>query len=233
MVRNDPQPLRRFRTEAEAAATLNHPHIATIHSIEEANDQVFIVMEHVDGLTLSERIPNGGLDTHQFLDWFIPLADALSHAHGHGRIHRDLKPANLMIRQDGTPKILDFGLARIVEPAQDVAASDSAQVVDSEAPTITMTTEEQGMVNPTQGDQLVGTPLYMSPEQAGQKEIDHRTDLFSFGVVMYEALTGRRPFQGETLAAKIGSILKEEPQPIRALKPDAPYMLEWLITVIV
>ncbi len=150
MVRNDPERLRRFRTEAEAAATLNHPHIATIHSIEEADGQVFIVMEHVDGLPLSERIPNSGLDTHQFLDWFIPLADALSHAHDHGRIHRDLKPANLMIRQDGTPKILDFGLARIVEPAQDVVASDSAHTVDADAPTITMTAEEQGMANMTQ-----------------------------------------------------------------------------------
>jgi serine/threonine protein kinase len=112
-VRDDPERLRRFRTEAEAAAKLNHPNIATIYSIDEADGQTFIAMEYVDGKTLSDHIPDDGLDIDQFFEWFIPLTDALAHAHEHGRIHRDLKPGNIMVAANGTPKILDFGLARI------------------------------------------------------------------------------------------------------------------------
>jgi serine/threonine protein kinase len=181
-VRSDPTRLRRFRTEAEAAAKLNHPNIATIYSIEEAEGQTFITMEYVDGET--QQISDDGLEVDQFFKWFIPLADALSHAHEHGRIHRDLKPANIMIREDGTPKILDFGLARI-ERGEPVP-------LDSDMPTMTMDEQPPSL---TQGKGFMGTPSYMSPEQIEGKKVDARTDLFSFGLVMYEALTGQRPFR--------------------------------------
>ena len=214
-VRSDPERLRRLRTEAEAAAKLNHLNIATIYSIEEAVGQTFITMEYVDGKTLSEHIPDDGIDTGQFFEWFLPLADALSHAHEHGRIHRDLKPANIMIREDGTPKILDFGLARI-ERGEPVS-------IDSDMPT--RTADDEVPISLTQGRGFMGTPSYMSPEQIEGKKVDARTDLFSFGVVMYESLTGERPFKGENIESIIGRILTEEPKAVTELRPVTPYTL--------
>ena len=219
-VRSDPESLRRFRVEAEAAAKLNHPNIATIYSIEEADDQTFIAMEYVDGKTLSEHIPSDGLDIDQFFDWFLPLTNALAHAHEHGRIHRDLKPGNIMIASNGTPKILDFGLARIERQGQDLSE------LDSDAPTMTMKAVERDMPpSLTQGRSFLGTPAYMSPEQIEGKKVDARTDLFSFGVVMYEAMTGQRPFKGDNIESIIGRILTEEPASITSLKPVTPYTL--------
>ena len=219
-VRDDPERLRRFRTEAEAAAKLNHPNIATIFSIEEADNpdgapQTFITMEHVNGKTLSEHIPSDGLEVDQFFEWFIRLTDALAHAHEHGRIHRDLKPGNIMIREDGVPIILDFGLATIEREGQDTE--------DAEAPTMTMGASE------TQGNSFLGTPAYMSPEQIEGKKVDARTDLFSLGVVMYEAIAGQRSFKGDTLASITGRILTEDPDAVSDLRPMTPHQLWWTI----
>jgi len=219
-VRHDPQRLARFRTEAEAAAKLNHPNVAQIHSIEEADDQLFITMEYVAGDTLKAHIPTDGLAVDQFFDWFIALADALAHAHEKGVTHRDIKPGNIMVTPEGIPKILDFGLARITR--DDVEPEE----MDSEAPTATL--DHEASPEPrslTQGRVFLGTPMYMSPEQAESKKVDARTDLFSFGVVMYEALTGQRPFQGETVESIVGRILTEEPKAVTALKPVTPYPL--------
>lgn len=220
-VRNDPERLARFRREALAAASLKHPNIATIYALEDIDDHTFIVMEYVEGETLSAHILPEGMSLDMFFATFIPLADALAHAHEHGRIHRDLKPGNIMIGGDGTPKILDFGLARILNGA-DVSE------IDSDAPTVTMKADApipEAPVSLTQGRQFLGTPAYMSPEQIERKKVDARSDLFSFGVVMYEAITGQRPFKGETIESIIGRILTEEPKPVSQLKPITPYTL--------
>ena len=226
-LRSDPERLARLRREAEAAAKLNHLNIATIYSIEEADGQTFITMEYVEGKTLSAHVPSDGMDLDTFFATFIPLADALAHAHGHGRIHRDLKPANIMIAEDGTPKILDFGLARITRPESEPVD------VDSQGPTVTMKEGEPLPEMPppsiTQGRAFMGTPAYMSPEQIETKQVDARTDLFSLGIVMYESLTGQRPFQGENIESIIGRILTEDPTAVTALKPITPHTLWWII----
>ena len=246
-LRKDPDRLARFRREAEAAGKLKHPNIATIHALEEAvpvdpgqddGDRhdvetqdlaslQFIVMEWVEGEPLSAHIPSDGMALDQFFTTFTPLADALAHAHGHGRIHRDLKPANIMIAEDGTPKILDFGLARIVQEGA------TSQSIDSDAPTITMKPGEPLPEMPppsiTQSRAFMGTPAYMSPEQIETRQVDARTDLFSLGIVMYESLTGQRPFKGENIESIIGRILTEEPTAVTALKPITPHTLWWTI----
>lgn len=215
-LRNDPERLARFRREAKAAASLQHPNIGTIFALEEVDDQLFIVMEYVDGQTLAEAIPEGGMDLDTFFSTFIPLADALAHAHEQGRIHRDIKPGNIMIAKDGTPKILDFGLARIM-PVEESS--------DPEAPTMTMKSDETDPSDMHEGPRLMGTPQYMSPEQAEGRELDHRTDIFSFGVVMYEALTGRKAFEGSSRTSLLGKIVNEQPIPVPELKPITPYLL--------
>ena len=226
-LRQDPERLARFRREAEAAGKLKHPNIATIHALEEADGVLFIVMEYVEGDSLKAHIPSDGMDLDTFFATFIPLADALSHAHGHGRIHRDLKPGNIMITEDGTPKILDFGLARIARPESDLVE------FDSDAPTLTMKPGEPLPETPpssiTQGRAFMGTPAYMSPEQIETKQVDHRTDLFSLGIVMYEALTGQRPFKGENVESIIGRILAEDPTAVTELKPITPHQLWWTV----
>ena len=203
-----PNYLQRFQIEAEAAATLNHPNVATIYSVEEFNDQPFITMEYVEGKTLDAMIPPGGLDVKTFLEWFTPVADALSHAHEKGIIHRDIKPSNIMITSEGVPKILDFGLAQI-----------ACESVSDNVSTLKM----------TYPGQIMGTPAYMSPEQAEGREVDSRTDIFSFGVVMYEAITGQRPFTGDSYASIVSNLLKSEPPNISEIKPETPYLLVRLI----
>lgn len=168
-------------------------------------------MEYVEGRTLAEAIPSGGMSLETFFDTFLPLTDALAHAHELGRTHRDLKPPNLMLTPDGTPKILDFGLARVQQ-------EEAEPTPDSESPT----RAPRSLVD---SGQLVGTPAYMSPEQAERKAVDARTDLFSLGVVMYEALTGQRPFRGESLESLIGRILEAEPEPVTVVNPATPYLL--------
>jgi eukaryotic-like serine/threonine-protein kinase len=219
-LRSDPERLVRFRREAKAAASLNHPNIGTIHSIEDADGVMFIVMEYVDGQTLAEAIPEGGMDLDAFFATFIPLADALAHAHEQGRVHRDIKPGNIMIAKDGTPKILDFGLARIM-PAEESS--------DPEAPTMTMKADDIDPSAMHDGPRIMGTPQYMSPEQAEGRELDHRTDIFSFGVVMYEALTGKKAFEGASRTSLLGKIVNEDPEPVTTIKAVTPYLLWTLV----
>ena len=205
----DPHFLKRFRTEARAAATLNHPNVATIYSVEDFEGTPFITMEYVEGKTLDAVTPAGGMELSQFLDLFIQISEALQHAHEKGITHRDIKPGNIVISTDGVPKILDFGLAQITE--------DSQKTIDSRKSTI------------TQPGQIIGTPSYMSPEQAQGKEIDPRTDIFSLGVVMYEAITGVRPFRGENNAEIVSNLLKSEPRSVSEVRPDVPLLVARLI----
>ncbi|HEX8249327.1 MAG TPA: protein kinase [Pyrinomonadaceae bacterium] len=210
----DPNHLRRFQTEAKAAATLNHPNVATIYSVEEIGNQPFITMEYVEGKSLDTFIPAGGLDLKTFLEWFVPLADALSHAHEKGIIHRDIKPGNIMITAEGVPKILDFGLAQI-DKAVTAAASAGA--------------EDSSTLDMTEPGQIFGTPSYMSPEQAEGRQVDHRSDIFSLGVVMYQALAGERPFRGSSYAAIVSELMTKEPRAVGEIKTGTPFLLSRLV----
>lgn len=201
--------LKRFRNEARAAARLNHPHVATVYAVEEHAGRPFIALEYIDGKTLGELIPRDGVDVETFAKWFHPVAAALTHAHARGVIHRDVKPGNIMITNDGIVKILDFGLAYF-RPA-------AASATDSQ-------------IHVTEAGQLLGTPSYMSPEQAEGKEVDHRSDIFSLGVVMYEALTGERPFTGDSNAEIVSNLLKTTPPAIEKIQPSVPPELTALIS---
>ena len=174
-LQTDPERLARFRYEAKAAGSLKHPNIATIYALEESDDLSFIVMEYVEGETLSDHISKERMERDFFFSVFMPLADALAHAHDNGRIHRDLKPGNIMIATEGTPKILDFGLARIERNEA------TPQTHDSQAPTMTMDDAlAPSLSHLTHTGAFLGTPSYMSPEQIEGKKIDRRTDLFFF-----------------------------------------------------
>jgi len=211
----DPERLTRFRREAKAVAALNHPNIVTLHSVEDADTSTgsvhFITMELVQGRTLAELIPRAGLTLARFLDLALPLANAISAAHERGVTHRDLKPGNVMVGDDGPLKVLDFGLAKLREqaPAETTAA-----------PTQSMTGEGR----------VLGTVPYMSPEQAQGKPLDHRSDIFSLGIVLHEMATGQRPFRGETSADLISSILRDTPRPVVEINPALPRDLGRVIT---
>ncbi len=200
--------LKRFRNEALAAANINHPNVSTIYSVEENADSPFITMEYIEGKTLDRCIPENGLAIDKFVDWFTQIADALAHAHEKGIVHRDIKPGNVMIAAEGKPKVLDFGLA-LIDPR-------SAVRIESD-------------IHITTPGQIIGTPSYMSPEQAEGKTVDHRTDIFSLGVVMYEAITGDRPFTGDSNAEIVSNLLKTDPLPIQTSRPDVPEALAKLI----
>lgn len=208
----DAERLRRFEREAQAVALLNHPNVVTIYSVEEAEEIRFLTMELVEGKTLAEALPPEGWPTEELLKLAVPLADAIGTAHQRGIIHRDLKPSNVMVGSDGRLRVLDFGLAKLKH--EDAGASDASM----------LTTEQL-----TAQHSVFGTAPYMSPEQAEGRILDHRTDIFSMGVVLYEMATGRRPFRGETAVSVISSILKDSPAPPAALKPGLPGDLDRLI----
>ena len=207
----DPERRDRFEREARAVAALRHPGIVTIHAVEEVEGVRFMAMELVEGRTLTKLIPAGGLPLDRFFDLAIPLADAVAAAHGKGITHRDLKPDNVMVEPDGRLKVLDFGLAKLLE--------------------IGLTSDETVAAGPhvTRDGRIVGTVAYMSPEQAEGKPVDPRSDVFSLGIVLYEMITGERPFRGDTQISTITSILRDTPAPVHERKGSVPRQLDRIL----
>jgi serine/threonine protein kinase/Tol biopolymer transport system component len=211
-----PDRKRRFLQEAKSASALNHPNIIHIYDISSADGTDFIAMEFVPGKTLDQLIGKNGLPLRDNLNYSIQIAGALARAHSAGIVHRDLKPANIIVSEDGRVKLLDFGLAKLTEPA-----------VDSEAATATIAAPDRLQ---TQEGSIVGTVAYMSPEQAEGLKVDARSDIFSFGSVLYEMVSGRRPFEGATRMSTLSAILEREPQPLAELAANLPADLEKIVS---
>src|SRR6184192_4226022 len=213
--------MRRFEQEATAAAALNHPHIAHIYEIGESESTHFIAIEHIDGDTLRDKIHRDKAPLQKLLKYLTQVAEGLTKAHGAGIVHRDLKPDNIMITRDDYAKILDFGLAKLIEPQGPVGSDRAAS---SEVGTaIGAQHSLAGMV--------MGTAGYMSPEQAQGKveQIDHRSDIFSFGCILFEAVTGQKPFADESIIKSLHKVIYEPAPPISDLNPSAPAELQRIV----
>ena len=208
-----PDRLARFEREARTVAGLNHPNVVVLYSVEDADGVRFLTMELVEGESLDRHVAPGGLPLARVLELTIPLADALAAAHEKGVVHRDLKPANVMVTREGRVKVLDFGLAKLTQTPSNL---DATQAATLESPL-------------SHAGQVMGTAPYMAPEQVRGEDVDARTDLFAFGIMLYELASGRRPFSGSTLADLSSAILRDAPAPLTSLRADAPPDLERIV----
>src|SRR2546422_4134972 len=209
----DKSGIARFQQEARTLLALNHPHIVTIYDIDQIEGVYYIASELVEGKTLRQRLDEGDLPLHDLLEIAIQVVTALTAAHEKGIVHRDIKPENIMIRRDGFVKVLDFGIAKLTE---------NYATTESEAPTIKQIQTAKGMV--------IGTAPYMSPEQARGLKVDARTDIWSLGVVIYEAVAGRKPFSGDTTPDVINSVIEKTPPPLTRYASEVPEGLEWIVS---
>jgi hypothetical protein len=210
-IAKDPGRLQRFVREARAASSLNHPSVIQIYEIAQDGDVHFISMEYIEGETLEHRLSRGPCSVSETVQIALKIADALQAAHVSGIVHRDIKPSNIMLTSSNQIKILDFGLAKVQPP-----------VAESVRPSEVQTRTSSGMI--------LGTPHYMSPEQTLGKDLDQRTDIFSFGVMLYEMLSGKRPFSGDDFKAVLGQILYRDPEPLHSLRSDVPAKLQGIIS---
>jgi len=205
----DPDRKRRFVQEAKAASALNHPNIIHVYDIDQAEGTDFIAMEYAEGRTLAQLIPRRGMQLGEALKYAIQIADALARAHAAGIVHRDLKPSNIMVDEHGLVKVLDFGLAKLAETAPS-GGDETTRTVEAA----------------TEKGTIVGTTAYMSPEQAAGRKVDARSDIFSFGSVLYEMVTGRRAFEADSKFSTLAAVIEREPAPLGG---EAPYELERMI----